>query len=106
MVLGEVVKGRVISVQCARTFPIPKPGLWREKKSLLESHLPRGRSFLKHEPPPTAFQSYLKRGEEKLRNICQGHSPGIQNIMGLTLPHTLPSYLQSFKLHVVTAGNS
>lgn len=55
MVLGEVVKGRVISVQCARTFPIPKPGLWREKKSLLESHLPRGRSFLKHEPPQQPF---------------------------------------------------
>ena len=54
--------------------------------------------------PLITFQSYLKRGEEKLRNTCQGHSPGIQNIMGLTLHHTLPSYLQSFS--VVMAGNS
>lgn len=57
------------------------------KKALLEPHLPRGRSFLKHEPS-TAFQSYLNRGEEKLRNICQGHSPGIQNIMGSSLSPT------------------
>ena len=54
--------------------------------------------------PPITFQSFLNRGEEMLRNTCQGHSPGIQNIMGLTLHHTLPSYLQSFS--VVMAGNS
>ena len=32
MVLGEVAKGRVISVQCARALPVPKPALRRNKK--------------------------------------------------------------------------
>lgn len=103
MVLGEVVTGKVTSVQCVRAFPILKPALQRERKTLLESHPPGGRSFSKHDPP-IAFQSYLNRGEEKLRNTSQGHSPGIQNITEFTLPHTVPSYLQSFS--VVMEGNS
>ena len=103
MVLGEVVMGKVTSMQCVRAVPIPKPALWR-KIRLYQSPIHLEEGHFPNMTPPIAFQSYLNRGEEKLRHTSQGHSPGIQNIMGLTLPHTVPSYLQSFS--VVMEGNS